>query len=90
MTQKEHEWVVAKLDWYYSVAEMIISYFKKHTNVSFEIARETWKITKTQLQTFLRDYSAEIYLDEALYNYYLCISTNFDFIDNNLAEDNKR
>lgn len=87
MTQKQREYVINRLDWYFSVSEMIIDYFKKHTTVSFDIAKETWTITKMQLQTFLKDYSAEIYLDESLYNYFSCISTNFDFIDNNLAGD---
>lgn len=84
MTERERKFVISRLDWFYDLSTCITRYFRQHTDTSFEIARETYQIAKLQLQSFLRDYSAEIFLDGAMYNYYECIIREFDFIDNNL------
>lgn len=85
MTESERKYVISRLDWFYDLSTCIVRYFKQHSNVSFGIAKETYQIAKAQLSSFLRDYSAMIYLDGAMYNYYECIIREFDFIDNNLT-----
>lgn len=81
----EREYIISRLDFYYEMSECIINYFRKHTDVDFSIAKNTWSILKSQLQMFLKDYKAIIFMSDELYNYYSCISNNFEFIDNNLV-----
>lgn len=81
----DHEYIISRLDWFYDISDCIVNYFKKHTDADFEIARETWNITKAALQLFLKDHLCDIYMDDSLFTYYECLSRNFEFIDNNIV-----
>lgn len=77
------DYILQCLDWYFSVSDLIIEYFKRHTNADFSIAKETWHITKSRLLQFLKEHKDYIFRNEAMYSYYEAISTNFQFIDDN-------
>lgn len=85
MNEEDKQILLAKLDWFESLSTCIISYFRRHDNVSFDIAREMYSITKVQLETFIREHYTEIWDDEEIYNYYECVIREFEFIDNNIA-----
>lgn len=85
MTEEDKQWLLARLDWFYDLSTCIIRYFRQHTTVSFDVARETYIIAKIQLRYFVRDHYKDICDDEALYNYYDCVMREMQFIDDNLS-----
>lgn len=77
-------YIIARLDFYFEIAECILEYFRKHTDISFDIARETYDITHLQLQRFIRENADFIFTTDELYNYYTCTIEDYEFIEQNL------
>lgn len=61
------DYIPQRLDWYFSVSGLIIEYFKRHADADFSIAKETWRITKSQLLQFLKEHKDYISQNEAIH-----------------------